>query len=284
MYYEDISKAEKYWEETLGRAAGSLEKEIEEGKVKYEEHEAINRLGILYAKQGDSAKAEKLFREAAQKAPSKASYWNNLANVLLLMGNIEEADKYYQQAEKQGGSDPYIYFNRAIFYFAQQEKEKAIQAIQDAKEKSPEIYKVLEQELGIITGEGRAADEDVTGKAESIMGNWDDKKQRLAKVEELLKELTEGESEEVKQTYETVLMALSKEEMQELLKLDKQQILEKLKPKEPVEGQLDAQISKTQLQELVVEAIGRPAEGGTKVRAAGISEPEDLRWWLSWLQ
>ena len=283
MYYGDLAKAEEHWKNTLGRAASALEGEIEENKAEYED-ETINRLGILYAKRGDLEKAEKLFREAAQKAPSKASYWNNLANVLLLIGNIEEAEKYYQQAEKQGEDDAYIYFNRAIFYFVQRDQEKAIQAIQDAQQKSsPELYSVLQQELGIIVGDGgRAADEDITSKFESIMSHWENKKARSAKIEELLQELTAGESEEIKLTYRTVLMALSKEQMQELFQLDKQQILEKLKPKKPAEGQ--PKISETDLQALITEAIGKPAEGGSKVRAAGISEPEDLRWWLSWLQ
>jgi len=282
MYYADLSKAEQHWKETLSKAANALEREIGEEKTAHED-ETINHLGILYAKRGDLEKAEKLFREAAQKAPSKASYWNNLANVLLLMGNLEEAEKYYQQAEEQAEADAYIYFNRAIFYFVQRDQEKAIQAIQDAQQKSsPELYSVLQQELGIIVGDGRAADEDITGKFESIMSSWEDKKARSAKIEELLTELTEGESEEIKQPYRTVITSLSKEQMQELLKLDKGQILAKLKPKKPEEGQL--KISETDLQALITEAIGKPAEGGSKVRATGISEPEDLKWWLSWLQ
>jgi Flp pilus assembly protein TadD len=51
----------------------------------------LNDLGLCYARQGDLARAEQLFRKAVEQRPREVRYGNNLATVLVRSGNTAGA-------------------------------------------------------------------------------------------------------------------------------------------------------------------------------------------------
>ena len=59
---------------------------------------ALNNLGAVRARLGDSAAAERYFHEALARKPDFAEAHNNLGNIFSARGMLEEAEREYQEA------------------------------------------------------------------------------------------------------------------------------------------------------------------------------------------
>ena len=107
----ELVNAKKYGElsnEELLYAAESLVKcgeqkvaVLEYTAKQYKDVRAYNNLGIALAENGDQAAALKAFEQAAKLGSTDAALSNNLALANLANGNVAEAAKYSQAADKK---------------------------------------------------------------------------------------------------------------------------------------------------------------------------------------
>jgi tetratricopeptide (TPR) repeat protein len=276
-YYNDIVKAQKYWQGIIDSEVEYLLTELESQSSN--KAQIRNRLGINYAMKSEFVKAEEQFRQAILLDPSVTRYHNNLANVLLLQANemtspqdlirrdeiLQKVQEEYQKALESSPDSVSIRVNMAIYYFVQQKPDEAQKVIQESPNKDK--LRVIARELGIpVTGSPRAGDletliEDKTQKAAQIQ----EKRKKL--IDQIIKTMSIVNNEKSQE----LERQLSKLSMKELQKLSEGKSLPE-----------DTKTTAGQMRVLIQEAIGSTEVSGT--RAAGISEPEELQWWLSWMK
>jgi tetratricopeptide (TPR) repeat protein len=97
-----LAEAKKYLDTNLSPAVARLEQTIKSsGSVT-----AMNNLGVLYAKYGETEKAEKEFKlAAAQKTYLPAIV--NLGHLYFLQGNWKNAFSFYKEANKMSPGNPH---------------------------------------------------------------------------------------------------------------------------------------------------------------------------------
>lgn len=278
-YYSDIAKAKEYWRDIIDE---QIEYQLTQLKSQPKDNAQIrNLLGISYAMKGEFANAEKQLRKAALLAPSVTRYHNNLANVLLLGGRFQEAKKEYNLALQRSPDSAAVRVNMAIYYFAQQKPDRAQSVISESPDKEKLV--AIAHELGIpVTVSPRAGDletliKDKTQKAAFLQ---EEKKAQKRLINQVIEQAMPDASEQEKQDYANQLSKLSIQNLQRLSKgkapVTKDLVLvPKQKPEAP-------KLSPQQMKKLLDEALGSAKVSGTK--ATGISEPEDLQWWLSWIK
>jgi tetratricopeptide (TPR) repeat protein len=72
--------------------------------------DALNDLGIIAARRGDTERAERYFRLAAAADPEYSKGWNNLGNIRADAGDAEGARKYYERAIAVDPEDARAYY------------------------------------------------------------------------------------------------------------------------------------------------------------------------------
>jgi tetratricopeptide (TPR) repeat protein len=82
------------------------------------------QLGITYVQRGQLDKAEELFNKHVNSDASAAAH-NNLGNVSLHRGNLQEAESYYLKSLEADPGDGAIYLNLGIAYAVADEDNKA---------------------------------------------------------------------------------------------------------------------------------------------------------------
>jgi len=272
-YYNDIAKAKEYWQ---GIIDSQIKYQLSELESQPTDNAQIrNLLGINYAMKGDFETAEKHLRKAALLETAVTRYHNNLGNVLLLQNRFEEAEKQYNMALQRTPDSAAVRINMAIYYFAQQMPDEAEQVIKESPDKKKLV--LIARELGIpVTVSPRAGDLEtlIKDKTEEAA----DRKIQDDLIMNLINTAMPDATEPEKQSYKEQLSKLSVKQIQDLL--DNEALLSKdlvITPK-----QEKTKISSEQIKKLIDEAVGTSTVSGKK--AAGISEPEDLQWWLSWMK
>jgi len=84
-----------------------------------------NEIGIILAKDGQFADAEKQFRQAIAADGKLAKAHNNLANILYLENKMKDAAEEYDAALKTGGENAAILANLANLYYEQGDAKNA---------------------------------------------------------------------------------------------------------------------------------------------------------------
>ena len=75
---------------------------------------ALNTLGVIYRRHGDTALAERAFRYVLAHEPSNVQSMSNLAQALRFQGNIAEAQKYEAQLALLQPYPPFKFFDLGI--------------------------------------------------------------------------------------------------------------------------------------------------------------------------
>lgn len=130
MYNAEIRKAKEHWREIFGREIEYQMARLEKGEGS--EAAIRNLIGINYAMMGEYEKAREQFQRAALLEPSVTDYHNNLANVLLILGDYEGAMREYEEAIKCGSRLGAVYFNMMICHFAAGQPEKGLEVMRTA--------------------------------------------------------------------------------------------------------------------------------------------------------
>lgn len=81
-----------------------------------EHYEAINKLGVVFARKGLKADAKKCFDNALMLVSDYAPSWVNLGNLLLEENDFDSAWKMYEKAKECDDEYPYTYYGMAIVH------------------------------------------------------------------------------------------------------------------------------------------------------------------------
>ncbi len=335
-YNQVVAKAESYWRGVFENDIRYYQEQIDAGQGELADLQ--NKMGIRLAWLERFGEAEEKFRTAVLHAPSVVRYHNNLGNALFLQGDLDGAQEEYARAlEGSGPSTVPVRFNRAIFYFAQQQSDLAQQELSQITEgaKDQEAagqVMTLARELGIpITVSPRAGDlpELVKTKMMQAARAYQERKDRRECVDLYLQQLTEEISEEERSQFREKLMRMPldvlRQHLAEVSKTpdtadrdlelvedarDEASVPEEAPVSEsPVSESEEAPASEdtsvseeTPAAEETSVTDEKPAVPAlsrdeieklfgqvfeleiTGTRAAGISEPEGLQWWLHWME
>jgi len=97
-----LAEAQRYLNAALTPQVAKLQEQIQgSGSLA-----AMNSLGVLYAKFGQSTKAEQLFEQVLSKRPYLPTLLN-LGNLFFMQGDWKKASSYYQQANEIDPSNPH---------------------------------------------------------------------------------------------------------------------------------------------------------------------------------
>lgn len=113
--------------------------------------ELRNKFGIILALQDSLESAKAQFEAILRTAPQDSPALVNLANTHFVLGEFEDAEKYYHAAESQLTHEPGLFLNLAIFY--------AIQSIDspDSLDDQNRSEKYLALALSLLQGDEPAA-------------------------------------------------------------------------------------------------------------------------------
>ncbi|MBM3273012.1 tetratricopeptide repeat protein [Candidatus Kaiserbacteria bacterium] len=89
-------------------------------------------LGVVYRKQGETAKAIEAYQQALRIDPQHADAWNNLGVAYRKQGETAKAIEAYQQALRIDPQDADAWYNLGIAYGKQGQTAKEIEAYQEA--------------------------------------------------------------------------------------------------------------------------------------------------------
>jgi tetratricopeptide (TPR) repeat protein len=97
-------------------SAEKIFKEILTDESKHYAEAAANKLGVIYAKNGQSVEGEKYFKLALSSCNSYAPALVNLGNLSLERGDIEVASAFYKNAIENDENYFLAYYNLAILF------------------------------------------------------------------------------------------------------------------------------------------------------------------------
>ncbi len=123
---DEIIALERKREEVLEGMIGALKKKIEESPYNPLPY---NQLGIIYAKERRYGLAEEEFKKVLERHKLHPSILNNLGNIYLLKGSIDEAFHCFEDASRSDPDDPGIHFNLGITLFFKQDPEAALEKL-----------------------------------------------------------------------------------------------------------------------------------------------------------
>ncbi|BDI04856.1 tetratricopeptide repeat protein [Sphaerotilus microaerophilus] len=117
--------------------------------------DALHYLGVLRHIQGRSLEGIRLIRQALEQAPGAAGIWNNLGNILLECGELEEAAQAYQRSLAQDAAQPQAHNNLATLHRRQGRWAEAEGACLQALQADPGLPDAWYNLSLILLGQGR---------------------------------------------------------------------------------------------------------------------------------
>ncbi len=126
------------------------------GVLREKPHDArlLNKIGIAYHQLGDLREAERYYQRAARADKTFASPINNLGTLEYAKKKYKGAIKYYQRALRLDPQSAVIYSNLGYAYLARKQVRQAILAFQQAIHLDPEIFLRREQAGSIVEQRG----------------------------------------------------------------------------------------------------------------------------------
>lgn len=121
---EDWRSEESFWRSTI--------------KVSYKSPGALNGIGLVYQKKGETQKAIESFEKAIRIHPKYASAYNNLGNVYSEIGKKEEAVKLFKKAIEVNSKYFEAYNNLGNVYSEMGMREEGITLYKKVIELNPE--------------------------------------------------------------------------------------------------------------------------------------------------
>jgi tetratricopeptide (TPR) repeat protein len=103
--------------------------------------DAMHKLAIIYAQDGQPEEAFKLFEKAISLKPGDAALVNDVGNVYFLEGDYANACQFYEVATQFDSEDALIMVNLARCYMRLDKKEEARQAFSEAYRLQPDVSK-----------------------------------------------------------------------------------------------------------------------------------------------
>ena len=223
-YNQVVKQAETHWKGIFETSIQYLDKQIADGTS--DRAELLNRKAIRLAWLERFGQAEQALREAATLDPSVVRYHNNLASVLLLQGNTDDALEEYHEAlaTSQGDAIP-VHLNLAIYYLAIQDSGRAQEELariggEEPDEEASEEVLTLARELGIpITTSPRAGDLPnlVKDKITDATATYPEFLEKQQCVDEVLQQVEEGLADEERASLRENLQTLRLEQLKQLL-------------------------------------------------------------------
>lgn len=98
-----------------------------------EHYEAINKLGVIFARRGQKPEAKQCFDLALKITPDYAPAWSNLGNLSLEENNLEQAWKLFQKSKECDDEYPYAYYGMAIVHKKRGELKQYVSLIKTFK-------------------------------------------------------------------------------------------------------------------------------------------------------
>lgn len=117
--------------------------------------DALHYLGILRHTQGRSLEGIRLIRQALEQAPGAAGIWNNLGNILLECGELEEAGIAYQRSVALDAAQPQAHNNLATLHRRHGRWAEAEVACRQALQAEPDMPDAWYNLSLILLGQGR---------------------------------------------------------------------------------------------------------------------------------
>ncbi len=135
-------------------AEDSLRKSLEAARLP----QALNDLAwLLLDVHGRAEEAEKLAREAAERAPEMHQAWDTLGMALMRQNRLKEADEALARAVALTRTEPAVYLNVAELFLLKGEVERAdavLKTIEDQADKLPDAIRTRLGELRARTDAG----------------------------------------------------------------------------------------------------------------------------------
>ncbi len=141
-----------------------------------------NEIGIVYAKEGKFADAERQFRAAIAADSGFAKAYNNLGNLYYLQGNNAQAKDSYSKALQIGGDNAAILANMATMHFEEGNANEAKRYFERAVRLEPVYEREYPEIAALIHGDAKVAAKAAgssSGKAAGIgVGGRDPRKSK----------------------------------------------------------------------------------------------------------
>lgn len=96
-------------------------------------------LANIYKKSGDHKKAIVYLRKALESNPNYETAWVNLGIIHRQLGQLDEAEKCYKNAERIAPEDPYLMTSLGALYFHRKEPQKGINYFKKSIELEPDL-------------------------------------------------------------------------------------------------------------------------------------------------
>ncbi len=126
--YRDLARA-YYTSSRYDDAKKVLEKGL---KIKDDDDEGWNLLGMIFYKLGDLENARYSFKKATELNPSKKKYWKNLAWTMEKLDKFEEAVQYYNKALELDPEDMRLWYEKGLCLKNIKRYEEALESFDEA--------------------------------------------------------------------------------------------------------------------------------------------------------
>lgn len=143
---EAFTKDITYLEEELKKGFITAEKSLKKELKSNASASAYNRLGILYARNGNIDEAEKAFKKSCDINASFSPAINNLGNIYCLNSNDDLSVSTYEKAIKLKTNKGQYYINKGLCLFTQNKIEESLLTIRTGISKlggPEEVEKIL---------------------------------------------------------------------------------------------------------------------------------------------
>mgnify|MGYP001575867355 FL=1 len=131
--------------------------------------EALNKLGVIYIHNGNSKKAELIFRKLLSITQKEPIYYCNYGRCLYTLGRLDDAIGAYENAIKLDSTKPARFTSIGQIYYEQKHYEKALEYFLKALELDPDNLEYLK----------------LIAELSKLMGDDERLHQTLKKIEEL---------------------------------------------------------------------------------------------------
>jgi len=122
-----------------GETAKAIEAYQQALRIDPQHADAWNNLGVAYRKQGETAKAIEAYQQALRIDPQHADAWNNLGVAYRKQGETAKAIEAYQQALRIDPQYADAWNNLGVAYAIQGNRSKVIEVYQVLKTLDPEL-------------------------------------------------------------------------------------------------------------------------------------------------
>ena len=122
--------------------------------IKYYPSDEPLKLGLEYFDRGDFGLAAKYFENSVTKAPEDATAWIGLAASYDRIGRFDLADRAYAQAVRLVGETPAILNNEGYSYMLRGQLIEARKKLQEADKRDPNNPTILNN-LRLLDASGR---------------------------------------------------------------------------------------------------------------------------------